>query len=234
MTDYVLEVKSYAGLLSYARHFVGIVKGPHPESCHGGTRFNGSGDGKWTCSEGHPMPDREEWTVNQAWTEADYERYSDAMMDLDGPQQFTDRRTLIDMAVKRFRGALPVQWWEDEPIPGKPGDRLYYHWTADMVLPESFTDEERERRDGLPLPGDLLAEIAPEVRPGYTVLIPRSGKSRPYRLLIASCEPVSKETGAIPVTGKVLPATTTSMRTRPLYRNVVLLPGRFEIVSTPE
>ena len=40
-----------------------------------------------------------------------------------------------------------------------PGDRLYYHWLPGMVLPESFTDEERKRADGLPLPGDLIAEI---------------------------------------------------------------------------
>ncbi|MGB6454804.1 MAG: hypothetical protein WBH47_09980 [Streptosporangiaceae bacterium] len=39
MTDYVLKISSFAGLVSGARHFRGRVEGPHEQSCHGGIMY---------------------------------------------------------------------------------------------------------------------------------------------------------------------------------------------------
>lgn len=157
MTDYVLKVQSWGGMVPGAKHYRGRVEGPWPKSCHGGTIWSDRGQ---TCAEGHSLPKRIEWDVDASWTAEHWNRYIALPFDSreDGPGQFLDLKTLIDTAIGRFLGQLPVNGGEEEGEVGQPGDRLYYHWLPQMVLPESFTDEERERRDGLPLPGDLLAE----------------------------------------------------------------------------
>jgi hypothetical protein len=158
MTDYTLHISSFGGLVPGARHYRGRVEGPYPESCHDGTMWSDLGQ---ACYQGHQLPRRVEWEVDASWTAERWERWKAMPFEKRGagPGQFSDKRALIETAVKRFLGQLPVEGGEEEGEPGKPGDRLYYHWLPGMVLPESFTDEERERRDGLPLPGDLLAEI---------------------------------------------------------------------------
>lgn len=59
MTQYILHVSSYAGLVPGARHLTGRVEGPHPPSCHGSTHYNAPGHrGKTTCDEGHEIPEQ--------------------------------------------------------------------------------------------------------------------------------------------------------------------------------
>jgi hypothetical protein len=158
MTDYVLKISSYAGLVAGARHYRGRVEGPHPKSCHGGTVFHGS-TGKTTCAEGHEIPKQVTWDVEEPWTEERYQRYAAEHFEGDGPSQFLTKRRVVEVAVLRFAGSAQRRWFEEEPVVGEAGDRLFYHWEPWQVLPESFTDEERAHRDELPLPGDLLAEI---------------------------------------------------------------------------
>lgn len=75
MTDYILHVTSFRGLAPGAVHYRGQVKGPRPQSCHGGTRHGNwnlpEGDprrGKTTCEKGHLIPGRVEWDVERPMT----------------------------------------------------------------------------------------------------------------------------------------------------------------------
>lgn len=164
MTDYVLKISSYRGIVPGATHLRGRVEEPYPESCHGGMSYNASSArGEYSCAKGHIIPRRIEWDVEEPWTEKEIRRFSARKFEADGPGQFASRRHLINVAIGRFCGYYLPRWFEEKPVIGQPGDRLYYHWLPGMVLLESFTEEERKRRDGLPLPGDLLVEI-PAIR----------------------------------------------------------------------
>jgi hypothetical protein len=145
VTQYILNVQSYVGIVAGATHYKGTVKGPHPESCHGGTRFNGQAGplhGKTTCFEGHELPGQVEWQVEARWTEARYERYAAAHFEGDGPSQFRDKQDVIDTAILRFLGDYqPAEWWEDKGVPvPEEGDELWYGW----VCPEGFEDDQDE------------------------------------------------------------------------------------------
>lgn len=65
---------------------------------------------------------------------------------------------------------------------------------------------------------------------GTVVRVPGNGRGRPYCLEIVSRGPVSQETGAVVLTGKVLAVTGTTARKRPLFRTVVVMPARITIV----
>lgn len=131
VADYVLEIGGWDGIVP-ARHLYGRVKGERPKSCHGamhlGNWHRPHSDplrGKDTCDEGHVIPPRAEWDVEDFWTEDQYKRLAAARFEGDGPAQFADQAKLIDVAVRRFQVKRERQWWEqDYPHPG-PGDRLY-------------------------------------------------------------------------------------------------------------
>lgn len=177
MTDYVLKVRSFAGIVSGARHYRGTVEGPYPEPCHKGTiTYHGSKgplQGKTTCAEGHVMPEKTEWEVEAAWDEARYERYANGGFEGDGPSQFTDERELVRAARARFLGETGErQWWEPRHVPGQPGDRLFYAVLPENSAPEAQREDDlaadRARREaGLPAWADLIAEVpAPVVITG--------------------------------------------------------------------
>jgi hypothetical protein len=69
-----------------------------------------------------------------------------------------------------------------------------------------------------------------DLRKGAVIRLGAIGRGRPYCLEIVSREPVSQVTGAISVVGKVLAADGTTTRRKPLFRNIVVLPGRYEFV----
>jgi hypothetical protein len=163
MTDYNLEITSFSGLVPGARgHYRGRVKGPHAVSCHGGIRFNGSdGSGKTTCFEGHELPARVEWDVEEPWPEARFERYSAALFEGDGPGQFTDQKRLIEVALMRFRGEVATRWFEEEPTTGQPGDRLIL---GSGLYDQDDVDDDTPKPDGIHAWGSVLAEIPARLR----------------------------------------------------------------------
>jgi hypothetical protein len=57
---------------------------------------------------------------------------------------------------------------------------------------------------------------------------------RPYCLEIIKLVSVSKETGAVELTGKVLALNGTTTRKRPVIRTVVVMPDRITIASKPD
>lgn len=126
MADFVLEISSFEDIVPGARHYRGRVKGESPRSCHGSMSYNDPEHrGAWSCSEGHELPERAEWDVEAAWTEERYERYAARQFEGDGPGQFSGEAEVIEAAVRRFTGQDPARWWEDAPVTGQPGDRLF-------------------------------------------------------------------------------------------------------------
>lgn len=125
--NYALEISSYEGFVAGASHYRGRVVGEHPKSCHGGTTLSG---GKWMCSEGHELPKRVDWEVEAEWTEERYERYAALQFEGDGPGQFASEDEVIEAARRRFLGEAPARWWEEKPITGQPGDKLYLGYIA--------------------------------------------------------------------------------------------------------
>jgi hypothetical protein len=133
VTDFILEISSYDGIVPGAKHYRGRVKGEHPRSCHGGSTFHGGGPpelrGKTTCAEGHVLPGRVEWEVEAIWTEDRYQRYAAREFEGDGPSTFASEQEVVDAARARFLAAGDEpSWWEDKWEPGKPGDKLYAGW----------------------------------------------------------------------------------------------------------
>jgi hypothetical protein len=184
MTDYVLHVMSYKGVVPWAVHFKGKVEGPSVPSCHGAMKFNSRGSGKWTCAEGHEIPDKAEWQVEAAWDEDRYERYAAGHFEDAGPSQFLAEEELLAAARARFLGEIPApRGWEDKAaVAGQPGDRLFY-----AVLPENSAPEDQRpidlmadaarREAGLPAWGDLVAEV-PQAEDGgrfYVTVIRNPG-----------------------------------------------------------
>lgn len=173
MTDHHLQISSYAGLVGGARHYRGRVRAEAPKSCHGGLIFNGEG---YRCAEGHPLPDRADWDVEDSWTEERYERWHAASFEGDGPGQFLDQKRLIEVAVGRFTDTLPARWWEEKHEPGKPGDRLILG--SGIYDPD---DEDTPSPDGVHRWGSILIEI-----PLREVPVPRRG-SGPVRCDVPAC-----------------------------------------------
>lgn len=162
MTDYVLHVMSFQGIVSGATHFRAKVEGPHPKSCHGGQMLV-PGNPNWLCAEGHEIPRRTEWQVEEPWGKERYERWAALEFEGAGPAQFNSEAELVAAARARFLGEAAAQWWEEKPVPGQPGDRLFYSLLPAEMLPEEESEahkrEDRERRAaGLPAWGDLIAE----------------------------------------------------------------------------
>jgi hypothetical protein len=144
MTQYILEISSYAGIVPGARHYKGRVKGPHPQSCHGGTQFGATKSGKMECMEGHVLPDRLEWDVEAAWTEERHERWAAKGFEGDGPQQFLSKKDVIDRAIIQFLDGAggPDRWWEQDVPAAEEGDELWHGWIAREGLDDENTDPE--------------------------------------------------------------------------------------------
>ena len=126
MTQYILHVSSYAGIVPWAVHFKGRVEGPRTESCHGGTIFNApDARGQTTCEQGHVIEDKQvKWDVEADWTEARHERWAAAHYNGDGPQQFLTEREVIDRAVVQFLDGSAYPCEEVEPA--QEGDELWF------------------------------------------------------------------------------------------------------------
>jgi hypothetical protein len=154
VTDYVLKISSFSGIVPGAHHFRGRVEGPYPRSCHGGKSSRGN---RWYCEENHEIPDHIKWDVDALWSEADYDRYQASDFELDGPGQFTDETQLIDAAIRRFNYEREPEWWEEKYPSPQPGDRLYLRWLPSEVLPD---DEAAQYPDAVTSKDvRLLAEI---------------------------------------------------------------------------
>jgi hypothetical protein len=157
MTDYILELSSYGGIVAGAVHWRGRVKGPLPRSCHGGTVFNApESRGKTTCTEGHELPGRIEWEVEQAWTAEQHERYAARHFEGDSPFRFRTAMAVVETAIARFQGELPAREHDEKTYPGEPGDRLFLDC---IPFDESDIDAEWGRQQGTPPYGSILAEI---------------------------------------------------------------------------
>jgi hypothetical protein len=159
MTDYELKISSYTGLVAGARHYRGRIQGPYPESCHGGTTFNGWDGplkGTTTCSEGHVIPKRIEWDVDDFWTEERFNRYAAAHFEGDGAGQFLDQTKLIEVAIRRFKFESEPGWWEEKYPRPEPGDRLFL---GHIPMDPDDVDEEWGRIQGTPPWGSLLVQI---------------------------------------------------------------------------
>lgn len=149
MRKFALRISSYEGLVPGARHWRGRVEGESERSCHGSIRINPPEHrGKTVCSEGHEIPDRISWDVEESWTEERYNRWADQSFEGDGPAQFKTQEQVVEAARKRFLGEWPSQWWE-EPVPTpQSGDRLYLGY-----IPR---DGDAPEDDGY---GGLIAEV---------------------------------------------------------------------------
>ena len=74
-------------------------------------------------------------------------------------------------------------------------------------------------------PADLVS--------GTVIRVPGGYRSRPYCLEIVKLVSVSKATGAVELSGKVLALNGTTTRKRPRFRTVVVMPDRITIVIKP-
>lgn len=158
MTDYVLTLSYFGGIVAGATHYRGRVQGPYAGSCHGGKHFGPDTGGQWQCAEGHELPERVQWDVEAAWSEERYERYAARGFEGDGPTQFAGGpKDVIEAAVARFLGQTPARrWFEDSFVPGQPGDRLFLDF---VPQDESELDKEGADLIGAPPYGSLLAEV---------------------------------------------------------------------------
>jgi len=132
MTDYILKITSWNGVVPGAIHFMGRIEGPRPRSCHGGTVFRGR-TGTTTCDEGHPVAARgTEWDVLREWSPEDYERWRCKDYEGDGPSRFRSKAEVLRVAAARFTGEIPDLPHEDVHLPEavRPGDKLWYGWVS--------------------------------------------------------------------------------------------------------
>jgi hypothetical protein len=129
MTRYILRVSSFAGTVPGATHFRGRVEGELARSCHGGTHFNAPEHrGVTTCDEGHLIPGRVSWEVEDRWSEERLDRLAAGGYKASGPAQFGDALAVIRAAISRFSGLWSVRRYLDEDgvVTGEPGDELWY------------------------------------------------------------------------------------------------------------
>jgi hypothetical protein len=128
MTQYIVKVSDYGGLVPGAKHFRGRVEGPYPQSCHGATHMGATKSGKRECDEGHVLADRVTWDVEAEWTEERHERHAAAHYEGDGPQQFLTKRDVLDRAIVQFLdgSSFPCE----EVQAAAEGDELWYGWIA--------------------------------------------------------------------------------------------------------
>lgn len=130
MTQYILNISTFSGLVPGATHYRGRVKGPYPESCHGGTRMGATKSGKTECSEGHVLPDQVAWDVEADWSEERYDRWVANRFESDGPQAFYTSRDVMDRAIIQFLDGSggDDRFWEEEVAPAQEGDELWHGW----------------------------------------------------------------------------------------------------------
>jgi hypothetical protein len=138
VADFELRITSYSGIVPGAVHFRGRVVGESPKPCHGNvTHYNAPGHrGKVTCDEGHELPSRVEWDVEESWDQSMYDRWAARSFEGAGPQQFLTEDAVIIAAVARFDGTFPPRFWEEKPVVGQPGDRLTYDGEELAVIKE--------------------------------------------------------------------------------------------------
>lgn len=156
--QYILTVSSFGGIVAWAVHYRGRIRGEHPRSCHGGTcagNWHLDKDdpryGRTTCAEGHVLPKQIEWDVEAPWTEAQYRTWVENRFEGAGPEQFLSKEELLRVARQRFLGELPRQSFEDDkyPLP-QPGDELWYGWVNDGA------DDDLAEEDGW---GTMLCKV---------------------------------------------------------------------------
>lgn len=152
MTDYILKISSWD--LVGGTHYYGRAEGPSPRPCHGNsTIFKG---GLTVCSQGHALPRRVEWQIQQPWTAEDYVRYHDRRFEPPSPDQFSSKQELLRVAAGRFTGEI-IQRPEDEvqlPDAVQPGDRLWHGWVS--------TPDTRDEVDYDDLWGLCIAKRTPD------------------------------------------------------------------------
>ncbi len=125
MTQYILHISSYDGLVPGARHYRGRVEGPRPESCHGKIHYDGW---KETCDEAHELPKRVRWDVEAAWSQERHDRWAAAQFEGAGPQQFDSKAEVMDRAMIQF---LDGSDYPCEKVdPAEEGDELWYGWVC--------------------------------------------------------------------------------------------------------
>lgn len=157
MTDYILQLSYFGGIVPGSTHFRGRVEGPHASSCHGSQHMGPDTDHKWACEQGHILPDKIDWEVEAVWTEERYERWAAQGFEGDMPTQFQSPKDVIEAAKARFLGETGERkWFEDEFIPGQPGDRLFLDF---IPRDESELDAEWGHQIGAPPYGSLLATV---------------------------------------------------------------------------
>lgn len=126
MTQYVLHISSYGGLVPGAVHCRGRVEGPHPKPCHGNRTHH---DGyKTVCDEGHELPGQVRWDVEAAWTVERHDRWAARDFEGDGPQQFDSKRDVMDRAVIQFLDGSDFPC--EKVDPAAEGDELWYGWIS--------------------------------------------------------------------------------------------------------
>ena len=129
MTQYILNISSYEGLVPGAVHYRGRVVGPYPTSCHGGTRGGATASGKVECFEGHVLPDQVTWDVEADWSEERHDRWAAKHFEGDGPQQFLAEKDVIDRAIVQFLDGSEFPC--EEVKAADEGDELWYGWIGE-------------------------------------------------------------------------------------------------------
>jgi hypothetical protein len=134
MTDYVLKISSYESIVAGASHYRGVIWGPHPQSCHGASHFNApQSRGKHTCDEGHEIPARVEWQVEDYMTEEAFERQAARHFEDPGSAQMKSEAIVVQVAVSRFLETRERLWFEPHRPELQPGDKLYLKWLPGQV-----------------------------------------------------------------------------------------------------
>jgi hypothetical protein len=121
MTQFILHISNYNGLVPGTWHFRGRVEGPHPQSCHGGSRYNApEARGKTVCEEGHELPEQVKWDVEAEWTEERRDRWAAGNFEGPSPQQFDTEEAVLDRAM--------IQFLDGSGGLCEEGDELWYGW----------------------------------------------------------------------------------------------------------
>lgn len=147
MTQYILHVMSYDGLVPGASHYRARVEGPHPSPCHGTSSHHR--DGGVFCVEGHPLPGQVRWDVEKDWSRERMDRYLAACSKAlrtdapspDGPGQFDSKEEVLDRAMVQFLDGM-----DGVNAPAEQGDELWYGWVCPDG-PGAWT-EEQDASDG--------------------------------------------------------------------------------------
>ena len=110
---------------------------------------------------------------------------------------------------------------------GSVEDELWAHRHAEQAAAKDPTKEEP-----MTTGGTTAAITRDDLVKGAVIRVLKDPAGRrPYGLEIVSRDPVSKATGAVSLTGKVLSLDGTTTRRRPLFRGAVVMPEWVQIVK---